>query len=323
MISSIALDSNNNPHIIYVTTTNELKYAFSKGSNWTIQAIDLSGNAWIDAAIALDSSGKPHIVYSYSRYVPNDGTKDLRYAVWTGSNWTFQTVDTAHIFGWWPSIALDSNDNPHISYVDPTENATMKYASWNGSSGQWNIQVIDSGGTSSIAVDSKGYPHISYGNYYDGLKYASWNGTTWDFQTVDPTGGGSYLTLDSNDSPHISYLTYLNDSGYEKYAVWSGKNWSTQIVDANVWDAGRLALDSRGNPHITYYMLAPGQATYVHFFNLTYATIAESTPTSSPSLSPSVSPTVPEFPHVLVTVLFLSLLLIASVGAILKKQLKQ
>ena len=46
--------------------------------------------------------------------------------------WDVQTVDSTDSVGWDTSIALDSSDNPHISYWDNT-NYYLKYAFWNGS----------------------------------------------------------------------------------------------------------------------------------------------------------------------------------------------
>ena len=73
------------------------------------------------------------------------------------------------------SIALDSVNNPHISYFDLT-NVDLKYAVRNGSS--WDIETVDSvgavGGFNSLVLDSANNPHISYLDYTNNvLKYAS------------------------------------------------------------------------------------------------------------------------------------------------------
>jgi hypothetical protein len=79
--------------------------------------------------------------------------------------WDIQIVDSEKNVGRCTSIALDSSNNAHISYLDWVEN--LKYARSTGSS--WSIQTVDSeggdisGGTS-IALDSSGLPHISYNN---------------------------------------------------------------------------------------------------------------------------------------------------------------
>ena len=93
-------------------------------------------------------------------------------------SWQIEVVDANGNVGGTNSIAVDSNDNVHISYYDYS-NSDLKYAYNNGSS--WNIQVVDNGQPdgyeigfpSSIAVDSNNTPHISYyDNGNDCLKYA-------------------------------------------------------------------------------------------------------------------------------------------------------
>jgi len=44
------------------------------------------------------------------------GTVTFKYAFWDGSSWDITAVDTYGHVGPWSSIALDSSDNPHISY---------------------------------------------------------------------------------------------------------------------------------------------------------------------------------------------------------------
>ncbi|KAF5426571.1 MAG: hypothetical protein C5S41_02440, partial [Candidatus Methanomarinus sp.] len=44
----------------------------------------------------------------------------FKYAKWTGSAWSNETVDSDGNVGGGSSIALDSNGHPHISYYDIT-----------------------------------------------------------------------------------------------------------------------------------------------------------------------------------------------------------
>ena len=163
--SSIALDSNNNPHISYRDAYNlDLKYAKWTGSKWSIETVDSTDRVGFETSIALNSKGYPHISYldctnSDLKYAKWTGSKwsietvdssfgyetsialdskgyphisligkDLRYAKWTGNKWSIETVDSAGKVGYGTSaIALDRNDNPHISYWDAS-NKDLKYA---------------------------------------------------------------------------------------------------------------------------------------------------------------------------------------------------
>ncbi len=79
----------------------------------------------------------------------------------------------------------------------------------------WYIQTVDSQGTvgdyTSLALDDSAYAHISYRDYTNrALKYAAWNGSSWDLQTLDAStcaSHGTYtaLALDGSGHAHISF----------------------------------------------------------------------------------------------------------------------
>jgi uncharacterized repeat protein (TIGR01451 family) len=126
----------------------------------------------------------------------------------------------------------------------------------------WYKETVDSGTSvdehsCSLALYT-GYPHISYYNRTNGdLKYASYNGTAWNIQTVDSAGDvGRYasLALDAtNHNPRISYWDGTN--GDLKYASYNGTDWNLETVDSagKVGAGTSLALDSNGYPHISHY----------------------------------------------------------------------
>ncbi len=125
----------------------------------------------------------------------------------------------------------------------------------------WYTHTVDSAGdvgwyTTSLALDASGYPRMSYLHRSKGdLKYAAWNGSSWDIQTVDSTGTVGYwpsLALDASGYPRISYRDAANSS--LKYAAWNGTSWDIQTVDSAgvVGYDTSLALDASGYPHISY-----------------------------------------------------------------------
>jgi hypothetical protein len=261
---SLALDPSGGPRISYQDGNNGLKYASWNGSKWNIQVVDPGGVTGSDgtySSLSLDSNGNPHI--SYCAF---DQTHHgyLKYAWWNRAGWSTQTVDPVGA-GWFTSLALDSTGNPHISYYGYY---SLQYASWDGS--KWKIEIVDPGKFayddsmisigwhSSLVIDSNDNPHISYYHKTNGdLKYAVWNGSGWEVQTVDSAGDvglDTSLALDSNGYPHISYR---GDAGL-KYAVWNGSGWDIQIIDttgeprAAVGASSSLALDSKDKPHIGY-----------------------------------------------------------------------
>ena len=193
---------------------------YPAGAQWTIRTVDSTGNAGVDTSLALDGSGNPRISYYRS------DTGDLKYA-WCDTdcantgNWNSVPVDTAGDVGEDTSLVLDGSGNPRISYY-AFETGDLKYA--------WCDTGCDVPGN-------------------------------WNRVTVDSTGDvGEYtsLALDGSGNPRISY--YRSDTDDLKYA-WcdtgcgSAGNWNSVAVES-AGDVGlytSLALDSSGNPRVSYY----------------------------------------------------------------------
>jgi hypothetical protein len=260
--ASFALDSADNPHVCCVD--GGIKYAWWNGSEWNTQVVDTVGDG-MSCHLALDSKGNPYITY---RYLDASNHPYLKYAHWDGSTWKIQILDSG---GDYSSIVVDSNDNPHIAYYG---RMSLHYASWDGT--KWNIETVESGGKKapdgsynatgwwvSLKLDSNDNPHISYyrPTSFESsgeVKYASWDGTSWIIQDVEPIGSDYYihtsLALDSKGNPHIAYR---GDTGL-RYAVWAGSGWDIQTVDyslkraLSVGEWASLVLDSNDIPHICY-----------------------------------------------------------------------
>lgn len=122
---SLRLDAAGHPHIAY--GSDNLYYAWHDSSAWLIQTVDGTWGVSTYTSLGLGASSHPHISY----YDSTNGA--LKYAHWTGSAWSIQTVDDGirDCGGGHTSLALDADAHPHISYHDGA-NGDLKYAHWTG-----------------------------------------------------------------------------------------------------------------------------------------------------------------------------------------------
>ena len=178
------------------------------------------------------------------------------------SNWENFTIDSsADVVGQYSSIAIDSNDELHISYYDATS-GHLKYASNAG--GSWLNYPVDNGvgyigRYTSIGLDSNDHVHITYGDLSAwNLKYATFDGVSWSRSILDNGGSGqagmySSLEIDSNDLIHVSYWGRSFDLKYGTKQAGTG-SWSTEIVEwghmTGEWTS--IALDSNNKPFISH-----------------------------------------------------------------------
>jgi subtilisin family serine protease len=260
---SIALDSSDNPHIIYRDDNyNTVKYAYWNGASWDIQTIATGGSVddrkmslvldshdiphmsfslnrilyyaywnesqsqWViqevdsrycgDTSLALDNNGNPHICYCYNEY--------LKYAKFDGYEWE---KDEIIYLGFYPSLALDSLDYPHISYYD-ADNLDLKFVYWNPYQG-WKNQTIDSYGDvgeyTSLVLDENNNAYISYHDYDNAdLKFAKGirrNNPPYRPNTPYPLNNSididvdddlNWIGGDSDQGDTVTYDVYFCDS---------------------------------------------------------------------------------------------------------------
>ena len=176
------------------------------------------------------------------------------------TTWIVETVDAGGgdlgCFAMNVSLALDSEDRPHVSYYGDT---VLMYAYRTGDG--WEKTVVDDtenvGRSSSIAIDSTDKPHIAYRElgltFEDSLKYASWDGTEWNLTVAGTAGWFPSLALDSTDQPHISYLGNEPQIQVPSYAYRVGEQWQNSVIENTFSSSGMsLALDSFERPHVVY-----------------------------------------------------------------------
>src|SRR5579885_1259602 len=165
----------------------------SFAATWQIETVDPSGTGKF-SSMKADREGNLHVAY-----IVQDGNEfPLKYAFWDHrlNRWFLMTVD--HSAGSC-SLALDSQQRPHISYVDfgTAEGSKLHHAYWDAQSGSWwkeairlNSEVIAY--YTSIVLDAEDHPSISFYEYRGPkdtdlkirMRVVSWNGTSWMVRTV-------------------------------------------------------------------------------------------------------------------------------------------
>jgi hypothetical protein len=184
---------------------------------------------------------------------------------WTGTAWSAEDLFGTAGSGQYTSLALTTDGNLRVSYVDYTA-GTLKYAQKNGS---WSIETMSNSTICAMVLDLSGNPMVAYrSDVSDGykLRLIRWNGSSWDGTVADGgflAGNSMSLVLDRNGNPAIAY----RDGSYAslKLARWNGASWDVSTVDnnGNVAASVSLAIDRDNNPHIAYDTLAAsGEVRY-------------------------------------------------------------
>ena len=277
----------------YDLSDSVLKYASFNGAAWVITPVDSIDSASIReengaTSLAFDTSGNPAIAYSDDGYVHNG---ILKYAHFNGATWDITSIDPGGCVGEGVSLAFDPvSGNPSISYTADCEGIGydtdhLKYAHFNGTA--WDITTVDSRGdgsmdeSSSLAFDSSGNPAIAYARGISkkdsNIKYAHFNGATWDITTVG-AGKDKYqyqspsLAFDSSGNPAIAYeeeISCVEINEEEicdvniKYAHFNGATWDITTIDAG--SGPSLAFDADGRPAIAYSDLGNYDLKFARF----------------------------------------------------------
>jgi hypothetical protein len=287
---SLGLDSHDYPHFsftycdlydeypYYDDYNYQIKYGHWTGSSWEFQTIDGKKlqnpkedrlpYLYLYSSLDVDSQDNPHVMYSDAY------ENDLTYAHWDGSNWKIDVVDEFAIFS--PDIKLDSQDYPHCVYAKRYWKKSLEdikkdfqytghymYAYWTGTN--WELSDLDqqegfdTWGDIHLALDSLDQSYVVWrGCATHDLRYAKWDGTTWDFQIIDASGKVSYdlsMALDSQEHLHIVYNEKEGWQIYDlKYAYWTGSEWDIQTLDTSSGLPFRnsIAFDSQDRLHIAY-----------------------------------------------------------------------
>ena len=260
----MVIDDNDDLHVAYTTyNTNyeTLVYMHYDGTSWSDTEVSVSAN-FGPVGIAVDSKNHPHISHAVSGQHCGDG---LRLASYTGSAWTYRSVDIGSNRGCDSDIVIDGNDDIYISY-QVRDQSKLKVAT--NKSGSWDLYTADSGASTSslypgymtsMAMDGQGQLHIAhFDDKNDDLRYSTGitNGqwTTTIVESGGHTGREPSIALDIADNPHIVFYSW--SSFHLKYATLNPatSNWVVSTLStADVGDGDSLFIDQNGDMHVAFY----------------------------------------------------------------------
>lgn len=226
--NSLKFTADGVPHVAYSSTMaySNLMYATrQENGGWSLEKVDTqgpTGDTGYNPSLAFNASGYPFIAYRTGWDHANLMFAEKN----TNGAWALTTVDDANNWGdtgHFASLALDSHNNPHISYYNQNthdkSNNGLRYA-YRNSSGMWSYKTLSNankvGQWSSIVVDRYDQPIIS--SYDEALGYLKvakyYNSTdTWVQRTIDNDGNVGACTsiaLDPSGNPAIAYLDYTH-----------------------------------------------------------------------------------------------------------------
>ena len=176
LYSALSLDGDAHPHILYYSDAErqEVRYARHDGTEWEIEVVDTVGVSEGPMSLAVDPLGVVHATYA-GRYRYRDAlgwhgieypdcggrsgnslaldsagyphmtgmtSSELRYSFKDELGWHMEVVASGTEL-WYPTLALDGDDNPHISYGDASTGSVM-YA-YKDASG-WHVAAIETSG---------------------------------------------------------------------------------------------------------------------------------------------------------------------------------
>jgi hypothetical protein len=113
-IFGLSFNSDDHPHLVYGDTYRGVpRYAYNDSFYWSFRTVDT--NRSLIGSFVLDSQDNPQVAYE------GYDDRDLMYALMEDGLWQKDVVDSEGVVGFRPSLALDSNDVPSITYLDLTD----------------------------------------------------------------------------------------------------------------------------------------------------------------------------------------------------------
>ena len=182
--------------------------------------------------------------------------------------------------GRYSSLALDADEDPHISFLDYTTDQ-INYVHWQGQ--DWQGKIVDTltfstDPNTSLAVSGDGQPQIAYPfSNPCSLGYADWDGNQFQLEKLEGTCTEYVqIALDAASMPCISYYLWTasdsgivvrcrNESGWQPGYGRIPVHYSI-IQEKALYHS--LFVEDDGTPHLSFYrqlLSDPAQLWYAWY----------------------------------------------------------
>lgn len=225
---SLAFDAAGNPAIAYVSPNrraNDLTLSRWNGVSWTSVVVEAGVRGTGYVSLAFDAAGNPAIAYSADANL-NGAIDTVKFALWNGSAWIREIVDTAVAGG---------NLGASIS-----------------------LRFDAVGGSFGVAYGSSEAP--------TGPRFARRTAGVWGFETIEqiPYGFDTSLAFDATGRTYVFYVEG-KDPAYELKLAWKdAAGWTIESIDS-VYANGSsrsLALGPGGVPAVSYRASSTNELRY-------------------------------------------------------------
>jgi len=220
---------------------------------WVFHDADPGEYMGMFSSIELDSSGRPHI-----SYMGVEGNMIYtKYAHYDDRIWQHETIaPVGGNFTVGTSIAIDAQNNPHVTFAQIHPTWALKYARRDEAS--WSLESIEEqyqvGYRSSLVLAADSNPRVIYGKS-SGFGYAYRDNAGWN---VEP--GPGYGVLVQGLDGTIQAVTWAHD--WLHSSSYSQGTWSTpQLVTRGGFGLD-VAIDTTGRMHVAHQTLGSDELYY-------------------------------------------------------------
>lgn len=194
-----------------------------------------------------------------------------------------------------PSVAVDANGNPHLSYI---EAGHFRLAYLKKVDGVWSYEQVKPTWETltyynSLQLSPQGVPHIARADSQGRLVISTRDGTPsnpWTHPLVPGAVSVAYpsLAMNSQGEPRVTYDENGATNGSLRYVERTAWTWSTPFNLGNA-SYSSLAVDAQGNPKVAWYDPATRNLMYRERINNVWSTPVTVNATATAGQPPSLA----------------------------------